>query len=101
MEKSSIQSAKTRPGTDCGSNHEFLIAKFRLKLKKVGERVTGRKARGRLMMEIGFKCQTFFLSLKQQDETNYKCQIFSPSLHKIKRRFLLKFCVVTVTPGFT
>ena len=33
--KSSIQSAKTRPGADCGSNHELLIAKFRLKLKKV------------------------------------------------------------------
>ena len=29
-----IQSAKTRPGADCGSDHE-LIAKFRLKLKKV------------------------------------------------------------------
>ena len=28
--RSSIQSAKTRPGTDCGSNHELLIAKFRL-----------------------------------------------------------------------
>ena len=33
----SIQSAKTRPGTDCGSDHELLIAKFRLKLKKVGK----------------------------------------------------------------
>ena len=33
--RSSIQSAKTRPGSDCGSDHEFLIAKFRLKLKKV------------------------------------------------------------------
>ena len=32
-----MQSAKTRPGADCGSDHEFLIAKFRLKLKKVGE----------------------------------------------------------------
>ena len=32
---SSIQSTKTRPGADCGSDHEFLIAKFRLKLKKV------------------------------------------------------------------
>ena len=31
----SIQSAKTRPGADCGSAHELLIAKFRLKLKKV------------------------------------------------------------------
>ena len=35
--RSSIQSAKTRPGADCGSDHEFLIAKFRLKLKKVGK----------------------------------------------------------------
>ena len=33
----SIQSVKTRPGTDYGSDHEFLIAKFRLKLKKVGK----------------------------------------------------------------
>ena len=31
-----MQSAKTRPGADCGSDHEFLIAKFRLKLKEVG-----------------------------------------------------------------
>ena len=35
--KSSIQSAKTRPGADYGSDHEFLIAKFKLKLKKVGK----------------------------------------------------------------
>ena len=34
--RSSIQSAKTRPGADCGSDHKLLIAKFRLKLKKVG-----------------------------------------------------------------
>ena len=33
---SSIQSAKTRPEADCGSDHELRIAKFRLKLKKVG-----------------------------------------------------------------
>ena len=33
----SIQSAKTRPGADYGTDHEFLIAKFRLKLKKVGK----------------------------------------------------------------
>ena len=32
-----IQSAKTRPGADCGSDHQLLIAKFRLKLKKVGK----------------------------------------------------------------
>ena len=33
--RSSLQSAKTRPGADYGSDHELLIAKFRLKLKKV------------------------------------------------------------------
>ena len=35
--RSSIQSAKTRPGPDYGLDHELLIAKFRLKLKKVGK----------------------------------------------------------------
>ena len=35
--RSSIQSAKTRPGTDCGSDHQYLIAKLRIKLKKVGK----------------------------------------------------------------
>ena len=35
--RSSIQSAKTRPGADCGSDHKLCIAKFRLKLKKVGK----------------------------------------------------------------
>ena len=37
--RSSIQSAKTRPGADCGSDHELLIAKFRLKLKKMGKTI--------------------------------------------------------------
>ena len=37
-----IQSTKTRPGANCGSDHEFLIAKVRLKLKKVGK--TSRKS---------------------------------------------------------
>ena len=31
---------KTRPGADCGSDHEFLTAKFTLKLKKVGKTTT-------------------------------------------------------------
>ena len=35
--RSSIQSAKTRLGADCGSDHELLIAIFRLKLKQVGK----------------------------------------------------------------
>ena len=35
--KKFIQSVETRPGADCGSDHEFLIVKFRLKLNKVGK----------------------------------------------------------------
>ena len=35
MEK--LYTAKTRLGADCGSDHELFIAKFRLKLKKVGK----------------------------------------------------------------
>ena len=35
--RSSIQLAKTKLGADCGSDHELLIAKFRLKLEKVGK----------------------------------------------------------------
>ena len=35
--KSSIESAKGRLAADCGSDHELLIAKFRLKMKKVGK----------------------------------------------------------------
>ena len=35
--ENSIQSAKTRPGADCGSDHKLLIAKCRLKSKKVGK----------------------------------------------------------------
>ena len=35
--RNSVQSAKTRLGADCGSDHELLIAKFRLKLNKVGK----------------------------------------------------------------
>ena len=37
--RSSIQSAKSRPGADCGSDHELLIDKFGLKLKKVGKTI--------------------------------------------------------------
>ena len=38
--RSSIQSAKTRPGAECGSDSKLLIAKFRLKLKNVWESTT-------------------------------------------------------------
>ena len=35
--RNTMKSEKIRPGADCGSDHELLIAKFRLKLKKVGK----------------------------------------------------------------
>ena len=37
--RSSVQSAKTRMGARCGSDHDLLIAKFRLKLKKIGKTI--------------------------------------------------------------
>ena len=40
MEKLYTGQRKTRPGGDCGSDHELLIAKFRLQLKKVGKTST-------------------------------------------------------------
>ena len=62
------------------------------------ERVTGRKARGLQMEEIACKCQTFFSLLSgRRKQTS---DIF-PSLYKFKRRFLLKYCVALMTPGFT
>ena len=66
------------------------------------ERVTGRKARGSQVEEIDCNYQSCVFSLKWQEET--ECQtcffffFFSPSLYKIKRRFLLKFCVAMMTP---
>ena len=64
------------------------------------ERVTGRKARGLQMEELGFKGQTFFLSLlsiwrKQSSVT------FFPFSTNFKERFFLKFCVAVMTPGST
>ena len=43
MKKLNTVSKKMRPGSDCGSHHQLLTAKFRLKLKKVGK--TRRPAR--------------------------------------------------------
>ena len=37
--KKLLQSTKTRPGADCGSDHELFIAKIRLKFKKVGKTI--------------------------------------------------------------
>ena len=39
LEKQYIQSSKTRPGADCDTDHQLLIAKFSLKLKKMGKTI--------------------------------------------------------------
>ena len=62
-----------------------------------GERVTGRKARGLQMEEIGCKCQTFLSVLSSRRK---QTRDFFFLLYKFRRRFLLK-CRVAMTPGFT
>ena len=49
--RSSIQLAETKPGADCGSDHELLIAKFRLKLKKVGIPLDHSKIRSKIFAD--------------------------------------------------
>ena len=67
------------------------------------EQVRGRKARGPQTEETGCKCQTFLfiylLSGRRKQTTSVR--FFSPSLYKIKKRFLLKFCIAMTTPGST
>ena len=67
----------------------------------MGERVTGRKARGLQMEEIGCKCWTFFISLLSSRRKQISVIFFSSSLYKFKKRFVLKFCVAIMTPGST
>ena len=70
-----------------------------LALQEDSERVTGRKASGLQTEEIACKCQTFLSLLSgRRKQTS---DIFSPFLYKFKRRFLLKYCVAIMTPGFT
>ena len=54
--RSSIQSAKPRLGADCGSDHELLIARFRLKLKKVGKTTRPFRYKSENESEIARSC---------------------------------------------
>ena len=62
--RSSIQSAITRTGADCGSDHELIIAKFILKLKKLGN--TTRPCRS-----VQFSCSVVSDSLQPNMEKLY------------------------------
>ena len=83
---------KTRPGAGCGSDHELLIAKFRLKLKKVGK--TTRPFRYDLnqipynyAVEVrnrfkGLDLIEYLKNYRQRFVTLYKRQESRPSLRK-------------------
>ena len=78
--------------------HDLVTEQITKKMWSIYERVTGRKARGLQTEEIACKCQTFLSLLSgRRKQTS---DIFS-SLYKYKRRFLLKYCVAIMTPGFT
>ena len=76
--RSSIQSAKTRLGADCGSDHLLLIAKFRLKLKKV-EKTTRpfRYDLNQIRYEYTVKFRSY---LKNSGIINMALEIFTVSL---------------------
>ena len=59
----SIQSAETRPGADCGSDHELLIAKFRLKLKKVGKTTRTFRAQNQIPYDYTVEVRNRFKGL--------------------------------------
>ena len=58
--RSCIQSVKTRLGTDCGSDHELLTAKFRLKLKKVGKTTRAFRSESESESEVAQLCPTLW-----------------------------------------
>ena len=67
--RSSIKSAKTRQGDDCGSDHELITAKFRLKLKKIGK--TTRPFRydlNQIPLEVRNRCKGLDLIDRVPDE---------------------------------
>ena len=94
-----MQSAKTRPrrGADCGSDHKLLIAKFRLKLKKVGKitrpfrydlnqipynyivEVTSR-FKGLDLIECLKNYGQKFITLYRKDSESESCSVISDSL---------------------
>ena len=81
-----MQLTKTRPGAGCGSGHELLITKFRLKLKKVEK--TTRPFRYDHTVEVRNKLKGLDLIDREPDElwwrfvTLYKSQVSRPSPRK-------------------
>ena len=78
--RSSIQSAKTGQGAEWGSDHELLIAKFRLKLKKVGTTT-------RPSSSVQFSCSVMSNSLRPHESQHARppCPSPSPGVHSDSR----------------
>ena len=74
--RSSIQSAKTRPGANCGSVHEILIAKFRLKLKKV------RDTKGTFHAKMGLIKDRNGIDLTEAEDIRKRWQEYTVELYK-------------------
>ena len=94
-----MQSAKTRPGANCGSDHELLIAKFRLKLKKVGK--TTRPFRYDLnqtpydyTVEVRNRCQQIWKT--QQWPQDWKKSIFIPIPKKGNAKECSNYCTIVL-----
>ena len=82
-----IQSAKTRLGADCGSDHELLIAKFRLKLKKAGRKrevkSKGEKERYLRISSVQFNHSVASDSLRPHESQHARppCPSPTPGVH--------------------
>ena len=74
--RSSIQSAKTRLGADCGSDHKLLIAKFRCKLKKVGTRS---------FSSVQFSCSVVSNSVRPHESQHTRPPCPSPTPQSLLR----------------
>ena len=87
--RSSLQSAKTRPGADCDSDHELLIAKFRLKLKKVWK--TTRPFMYKVKSEVTQSCLTLC------NPMDYSLQ--GSSVHGIFQEKVLEWIAISFSRG--
>ena len=78
--RSSIQSAKIRLGAECGSDHEVLIAKFRLKLKTVGK-----TTRPFSSVQFSHSVMSNSLRLHESQHTRPPCPSSTPTVHSDSR----------------
>ena len=86
--RSSIQSAKSKPGADCSSDHELLIAKFRLKMNKVGKMTTPfRYDLNQILHDYTVEVTN---RLKRLDQTDRVPEELSTEVHDIVQEAVIK-----------